>query len=242
VLWNSEKIKGGLLCVLFFVIPVTKCNIWTSSDRPSGETPTPFLIWRAPKNHEQNRMPWCNYMRSFNYGTPDRYASHTGDNGCRPQGSKARGFLWGKGLRGVELSTATHYWLIQTSAEKLHVRAGCQSSVSCWLSLDSPVMSSHSPLSYGQDVPRNVLTTGHTQVCFSFFLSPRQPLSSQTTSNFWVLYMTYRSWNFIFLSPLVVNDYFNYNNGVEYKYGHGEEDAEDDRDVKDDSVYNNEGS
>ena len=40
-------------------------------------------------------------------------------------------FLWGKGLRGVEFSIATHYWLIQTSAEKLHVRAGCQSSVSC---------------------------------------------------------------------------------------------------------------
>jgi hypothetical protein len=41
------------------------------------------------------------------------------------------GVFWGKGLRDVEFSTATHYWLIQTSAEKLHVRAGCQSSVSC---------------------------------------------------------------------------------------------------------------
>jgi hypothetical protein len=48
-------------------------------------------------------------------------------------GHEARkiGVLWGKGLRGVEFSIATHYWLIQTSAEKLHVRAGCQNSVSC---------------------------------------------------------------------------------------------------------------
>jgi hypothetical protein len=36
---------------------------------------------------------------------------------------ESSGFLWGKGLRGVEFSIATHYWLIQTSAEKLHVRA-----------------------------------------------------------------------------------------------------------------------
>jgi hypothetical protein len=35
---------------------------------------------------------------------------------------------------------------------------------------------------------------------FFFILSPRQPPGSQTTSNFWVLYMTYRSWNLIFLS------------------------------------------
>jgi hypothetical protein len=41
------------------------------------------------------------------------------------------GVLWSKWLRGVEFSIATHYWLIQTSAEKLHVRAECQSSVSC---------------------------------------------------------------------------------------------------------------
>jgi hypothetical protein len=48
-------------------------------------------------------------------------------------GHEARklGVLWGKGLRGVEFSIVTHYWLIQTSAETLHVRAGCQSSVSC---------------------------------------------------------------------------------------------------------------
>jgi hypothetical protein len=69
----------------------------------------------------------------------------------------------------VEFSIATHYWLIQTSAEKLHVRAGCQSSVSFLLNSDSPVMPLHSSLSYGQAVPRNVLTKGHTQVCFSFF-------------------------------------------------------------------------
>ena len=47
------------------------------------------------------------------------------------QDTQKLGFSWGKGLRGVEFSIATHYWLIQTSAEKLHVRAGCQSSVSC---------------------------------------------------------------------------------------------------------------
>ena len=41
------------------------------------------------------------------------------------------GFFWCKGFWGVEFSTVTHYWLIQTSAEKLHVHAGCQSSVSC---------------------------------------------------------------------------------------------------------------
>ena len=37
---------------------------------------------------------------------------------------------------------------------------------------------------------------------FFFFLSPRQPLGSQATSNFWVLYMTYQSLNFIFLSKV----------------------------------------
>ena len=41
------------------------------------------------------------------------------------------GVLWGKRLRGGEFSIVIHYWLIQTSAEKLHVCAGCQSSVSC---------------------------------------------------------------------------------------------------------------
>ena len=65
---------------------------------PSGETPTQLSIRRAPKNHEQNRTPWCNYMRSFNDGAPDQHVSHTGDNGCRPWGSKARGFY---GVRGL---------------------------------------------------------------------------------------------------------------------------------------------
>jgi hypothetical protein len=104
----------------------------------------------------------------------------------------------------VEFSIATHYWLIQTSAEKLHVRAGCQSSVSCWLSSDSPVMSSHSSLSLPLSCPQECFNYGAYPGLFFFFLSPRQPLGSQTTSNFWVLYMTYRSWNFIFLSLTVL--------------------------------------
>ena len=35
-------------------------------------------------------------------------------------GHEARklGVLWGKGLRGVEFSIATHYWLIQTLTER----------------------------------------------------------------------------------------------------------------------------
>ena len=102
----------------------------------------------------------------------------------------------------MEFSIATHYWLIQTSAEKLHVRAGCQSSVSCWLSSDSPVMSSHSSLSLRLSCSQECFNYGAYPGLFFFFLSPRQPLGSQTTSNFWVLYMTYRSWNFIFLSIL----------------------------------------
>jgi hypothetical protein len=61
----------------------------------------------------------------------DRHAFHTGDNRCRPRGSKARGFYGVRGLGGVEFTIATHYWLIQTSAEILHVHAGCQSSLSC---------------------------------------------------------------------------------------------------------------
>jgi hypothetical protein len=36
---------------------------------------------------------------------------------------KSYGFLWSKGLRGGGFSIVTHYWLIQTSAEKLHVCA-----------------------------------------------------------------------------------------------------------------------
>ena len=102
----------------------------------------------------------------------------------------------------MEFSIATHYWLIQTSAEKLHVRAGCQSSVSCWLSSDSPVMSSHSSLSLRLSCSQECFNYGAYPGLFFFFLSPRQPLGSQTTSNFWVLYMTYRSWNFIFLSVI----------------------------------------
>jgi hypothetical protein len=39
---------------------------------------------------------------------------------------ESQGVLWVKGLRGVEFSIVTHYWLIQTSAEKLYVRAGGQ--------------------------------------------------------------------------------------------------------------------
>jgi hypothetical protein len=37
----------------------------------------------------------------------DRHASHTGDNGCRPQGSKARGFYGVRGL-GVWDSAQRH--------------------------------------------------------------------------------------------------------------------------------------
>jgi hypothetical protein len=33
------------------------------------------------------------------------------------------GFLWGKGLRGMEFSIVTYFRLIQTSAEKLYVCA-----------------------------------------------------------------------------------------------------------------------
>jgi hypothetical protein len=48
-------------------------------------------------------------------------------------GHKARklGVLWGKGLRGVEFSIATHYWLIQTSAEK--ITCTCRVSEFCEL-------------------------------------------------------------------------------------------------------------
>ena len=31
---------------------------------------------------------------------------------------KSQGLLWGKGLRGVEFSIATHYWLIQNINRK----------------------------------------------------------------------------------------------------------------------------
>jgi hypothetical protein len=65
--------------------------------RPSGETPTQFPTQRAPKKSRRT-ISWCNYMRTFNDGAPDRHASHTGDNGCRPRGSKARGFYAVKGL------------------------------------------------------------------------------------------------------------------------------------------------
>ena len=89
----------------------------------------------------------------------------------------------------MEFSISTHYWLIKTSAEKLHVRAGCQSSVNCWLSLDSPVMSSHSSLSLRLSCSQEYFNYGAYPGLIFFFLSPRQPLDSQTTSNFWVLYI-----------------------------------------------------
>jgi hypothetical protein len=61
-------------------------------------------------------------------------------------------------------------------------------------------MSSHSSLSLWSSYSQECFNDGACQDLFFFVLSPRQPLGSQTTSNFWVLYMTYRSWNFIFLS------------------------------------------
>ena len=69
-------------------------------------------------------------MRQFNDRALGRNVSHAGDSGFDPEARKL-GVLWGKGIRGVEVSIATHYWLIQTSAERLHVHAGCQSSVNC---------------------------------------------------------------------------------------------------------------
>ena len=63
---------------------------------PFGDPHSSLGSERAPK---ETRGPTrCNYMRTFNYGAPDRHASHTGDNGCRPRGSKARGFY---GVRGL---------------------------------------------------------------------------------------------------------------------------------------------
>jgi hypothetical protein len=69
-------------------------------------------------------------MRQFNDGALT-YMHPTQE--IRDVGQEARklGVLWGKGLRGVEFSIETLYWLIQTSAEKLKVRATSQSSVSC---------------------------------------------------------------------------------------------------------------
>jgi hypothetical protein len=64
-------------------------------------------------------------MRTFNYGVPDRHASHIGDNGCWPRGLKARGFYGVKGLRGVEFSIETHYWLIQTLTERASGLCSC---------------------------------------------------------------------------------------------------------------------
>ena len=59
--------------------------------------------------------------------------------------------------------------------------------MSSWLSLDSPVMSSHSSLSLRLSCSQDCFNYGaHLGLVF-FFLSPRQPLGSQTTSNFWVL-------------------------------------------------------
>jgi hypothetical protein len=61
-------------------------------------------------------------------------------------------------------------------------------------------MSSHSSLSLWSSCSQECYNYGACSGLFFFVLSPRQPLGSQTTSNFWVLYMTYRSWTFIFLS------------------------------------------
>jgi hypothetical protein len=63
-------------------------------------------------------------MRQFNGGAPGRNVYHTGDSGFDDEARKLGFFLWGKGLRGGEFSIVTHCWLIQTSAEKLHVHAG----------------------------------------------------------------------------------------------------------------------
>jgi hypothetical protein len=95
---------------------------------PSRETPTQFPIWQAPKESRKGldvitRGSLMTELRTHIHPTQEiTDVSHK---------VRKLGFLWGKGLRGVEFSIVTHYWLIQTSAEKLHVRAGCQSSVSC---------------------------------------------------------------------------------------------------------------
>ena len=38
---------------------------------------------------------------------------------------ESQGLLWGKGLRGVEFSIATHYWLIQTLTERASGLCSC---------------------------------------------------------------------------------------------------------------------
>jgi hypothetical protein len=81
----------------------------------------------------------------------------------------------------VEFSIAKHYWLIQTSAEKVYVRAGCQSSVSCWLSSDSPVMSSHSSLSLWSSCSQKCFNYEAYLGLFFFILSTRQ--ASRLTNN-----------------------------------------------------------
>ena len=107
----------------------------------------------------------------------------------------------GKGLRGVEFSIVTHYWLIQTSAEKLHVHAGCQSSVSCWLSLDHPVMSSHSSLSLRLSCSQECFNYRAYPGLFFFFLSP---------GSLWAHKIPAISEYFIWLTGLEISSFFHY--------------------------------
>jgi hypothetical protein len=68
----------------------------------------------------------------------------------------------------------THYWLIQTSAEKLHVQAD-QGVRVLWVvdSVQIALLCPHNPLYlYGQAVPRNALKREHAHVCFSLFSAP----------------------------------------------------------------------
>ena len=58
-----------------------------------GKPPPNSWFGVHPKKKSWRTITWCNYMRTFNYGALDRHASHTGDNGCRPRGSEARGFM-----------------------------------------------------------------------------------------------------------------------------------------------------
>jgi hypothetical protein len=65
---------------------------------PSGETPTQFPIWRAPKESRKGLDVITGGSLMMELRT-NRHASHTRDNGgCRPRGSKARGFY---GVRGL---------------------------------------------------------------------------------------------------------------------------------------------
>ena len=71
-------------------------------------------------------------MRQFNDRALGRNVSHAGDSGFDPEARKL-GVLWGKGIRGVEFSIATHYWLIQTLTERLHVSKRTSGLCSCEL-------------------------------------------------------------------------------------------------------------